>query len=282
VRREGDAESLLVKGNLTVDKGVADWEKKDLADIPAARVREAAITRPDGKTLKVYKEQPGDANFRVADVPKGREVSSEFVANPVAAVLSGLRADDVFPAKDMPAPDKDVYKVAYSTFEGVDVDATIWVKDGKDYAQFAARLDPAAAEAHIGADQARAKAEYDAAVNAANKPAAAVTPAEPKPAAPGGADAKAVEAKPAELPKPAAVSDPAKDKAERLKALNDEVAALNRRFSGWTFALPNYKFSSIDKSMDDMLKPLEDKKPEAKAAAKPAAKPASKPADAKH
>ena len=53
--------------------------------------------------------------------------------------------------------------------------------------------------------------------------------------------------------------------------LNDEVVALNKTFSGWTFVLPSFKFSSIDKSMDDMLKPLEQKKPDAKdAGAKPA------------
>lgn len=289
VRRDGDAQSLLVKGNLTVDKGVADWEKKDLADIAANRVRQVAVARPDGKTLKVYKDQPGDANFKVADVPKGREVSSDFVANPVGAVLSGLRADDVFPGKDVAPPDKDVYKASYSTFDGVDVDATIWVKDGKDYAQFNARLDSAAADARIAADQAKAKADYDAAVQAAagksaeQKPAAAA----PAAAAPAPESKPAEAAKPADVPKPAAVSDPAKDKADRLKALNDEVAALNRTFSGWTFVLPAYKFSSIDKSVDDMLKPLETKKPDAKDAAKPgvpkpAAKPAAKPAGNKH
>ena len=75
------------------------------------------------------------------------------------------------------------------------------------------------------------------------------------------------------------MSDPAKDKAERVKTLSDEVASLNKSFSGWTFVLPNYKFGSFDKSMDDMLKPIE-KKPDAKdakAPVKPAAKPAPKP-----
>src|SRR5262249_3147852 len=93
------------------------------------------------------------------------------------------------------------------------------------------------------------------------------------------AEANAKAASDTEAAKPLAVSDPAKDKEQRLKASNDEVAALNKTFSGWTFVLPGYKFSNVDKSIDDMLKPLEQKKPDAKTApAKAEAKPAPKPA----
>jgi hypothetical protein len=280
VRRDGEAQSLLVKGNLTADKTVAAWERKDVADIAATRLKQVTVTNPDGKALKVYKEHPGDANFKVADVPKGREVSSDFVANTLASTLSALHADDVFPAKDMPPAEK-VYKADYLAFDGLGVGLVAWVKDGKDYAQLSARLDDAAATAHVAADQAKAQADYEAAMQAANTAA--------KPAEPGDKNDKKSDAAPAATAKaaaepiaPLAVTDPAKDKAERLKVLNDEVATLNKTFGGWTFVLPNFKFSNIDKSMDDMLKPLEQKKPDGKdgkpAAAKPPAKAAAAPA----
>lgn len=273
VRREGEAQSLLVKGNLTVDKTVASWERKDITDIAATRFKQVTVTNPDGKALKVYKEQPGDANFKVADVPKGRAVSSDFVANSLGSTLSGLHADDVFPAKDMPPADK-VYKADYLAFDGLDVAMTAWVKDGKDYAQLTAALDNAAATAHVEADQAKAQADYEAAVDAGK--AANAADADKKSAAGAAPDAVAKAA--AEPIAPLAVSDPAKDKAERLKVLNDEVVGLNKTFAGWTFVLPSFKFSNIDKSMDDMLKPLETKKPEAKDANKPApAKPGAPP-----
>ena len=275
VRRDGDAQTVLVKGNLAVEKSVANWEKKDIADIAATRIRQVTVANPDGKTLKVYKDQAGDANFKVADVPKGREVSSEFVANPVGAMLAGLRADDVFPAKDQ-APGDKAYKARYAAFDGLTVDAVAWVKDGKDYVQLTASLDNAAAAAHVDAEQAKAKSDYEAAVQAANKKVA-----EEKPATGAQAEANAKAASDTEVTKPLAVSDPAKDKEEKLKALNDEVINLNKTFSGWTFVLPNYKFSNIDKSIDDMLKPLETKKDAKDAKAAPgaaASKPAPKPA----
>src|SRR5581483_7230396 len=139
VRRDGDAQSWLAKGNIAVAKNTADWEMRDLADIPSNRLKSVTLTNPDGKTLAAAKEQPGDANFKVADVPKGREVSSEFAANGLASTLAGLTADDVFPAKDMPPPDK-VYKAQYAAFDGLVIDVTACDKDGKDYAELAARL----------------------------------------------------------------------------------------------------------------------------------------------
>lgn len=260
VRRAGDAQSWLAGGNLTVAKSMADWEQRTVADIASTRLRSVTLTNPDGKTLKIYKDAQGDANFKVADVPKGREVASEFVANELGSVLAGLNADDVFAAKDMVAPDK-AWKNEYAAFDGLVIDATGWEQGGKDYAQFAAHLDETAANAWVDAEQAKAKAEYDAAVEAANKKVESEKSTT-------GTQAKANAKAASDVAKPLAVSDAARDRSDRIAALNKEIASLNKTFSGWTFALPAYKFSDMAKSMDDMLKPLPEKKPEAKKAAK--------------
>ena len=264
VRRADDAQSWLVKGNLTVAKNTADWEKRDIAEIASSRLKSIALTNPDGKTLKLYKDQPGDTNFKLADVPKGREASSEFAANGLGSVLSGLKADDVFVAKDA-APGGKVYKVEYVAFDGLIVNATGWEQGGKDYAQFAAKFDTAAADAQIVVEQAGARADYEAAVVAASAKVA-----EEKSTT--GAQAQANVKAASEVAKPLAVSDVAKDREQRLAALNQEVEVLNQSFSGWSFVLPSYKFADMTKTMDDMLKPLETKKSETKPAQKPPAK----------
>lgn len=256
VRREGEAQSWLAGGNLTVAKTITDWEQRNLADIASTRLHSVTLTNPDGKVLKVYKDAQGDANFKVADVPKGREVASEFVANELGSVLSGLNADDVFAAKDMAPPDK-AWKDEYAAFDGLTISATGWQQGGKDYAQFVARLDETAANAWVDAEQAKARAEYDNAVEAANKKVA-----EEKSTT--GTQAKANAQAASEVAKPLAVSDVAKDRSDRIAALNKEVAGLNKTFFGWTFALPAYKFTDMSKSLDDMLKPLPEKKPETK------------------
>ena len=256
VRRAGEAQSWLAGGNLTAAKTITDWEQRNLADIASTRLHSVTLTNPDGKVLKVYKDAQGDANFKVADVPKGREVASEFVANELGSVLSGLNADDVFAAKDMAPPDK-AWKDEYAAFDGLTISATGWEQGGKDHAQFVARLDETAANAWVDAEQAKAKTDYDNAVDAANKKVA-----EEKSTT--GTQAKANAQAASDVAKPLAVSDAAKDRSDRIAALNKEVASLNKTFSGWTFALPAYKFTDMSKSLDDMLKPLPEKKPETK------------------
>ena len=249
VRTAGEPVSWLASGTLTVEKGAADWLQKDLVDLAATRIASVAITHADGSHVSVTKNTRGDANYVLADVPKGREAGSEFAINGLASTLAGLRFDDVVPAKDA-APGDAILKAHYTTFDGLVVEAMAWEKDGKDYAQFVASLDAALAEKGIAADQAKAKADYDAAITA---DAAAKK------------DAKAnVDAAPA---KPASVEDPAKDREMRLAALNKEVVDLNAHFGGWTFVLPAYKYANMNKSMADLLKPLEEKK--AASASKP-------------
>lgn len=251
VRRVGDAQSWLTSTTLTVQKNAADWLKKDLADVPAARIESVAVSNAEGKSFKVFKAAEGDANFKLADIPKGREAGSEFAANGLASTLAGLRFDDVVPAKDAAPPDAKTAQARYATFDGLVVEATAWEKDGKHYAQFKASLDAAQADKGIAAAQAKAKADFDTATAAAE---AAKASKDPQPE--GAKDAPI---------KPLAVSDPAKDREERLAARNKEVADLNAHFDGWTFVLPAHKYANIDKSVEDLLKPVEEKKPAAPA-----------------
>jgi hypothetical protein len=251
VRRGGDAQSWLASGTLSVDKKSEDWLRKDLVDIAPARIASVSIAHADGKVVRVAKASEGDANFKLADVPKGREAGSDFTTNGLASTLGGLRFDDVLPAKDAPPGDKPL-KARYAAFDGIVIDVVAWEKDGKDYAQFSASLDPDQAATHITVEQTKAKAEYDTQLAAAEKA---------KGDAAKSADAKA-DANAAEPVKPAAVADPAKDRDEKLAALQKDVADLNARFKDWTYVLPAHKYASINKSVDDLLKPLDDKKAE--------------------
>ena len=237
VRRAGDAQSWLASATLNVDKKSEDWLRKDLADVAATRVASVAITQADGKTVRVAKQAEGDANFKVADVPKGREPGSEFSANGLASTLGGLRFDDVILAKDAAPGDKPL-KARYATFDGLVVDVVAWEKDGKNYAQFVASSDTGQASRSIATQQTE--------TGAAKADAAAAT----------------------EQPKPAA-NDPAKDREQKLAALDKEVADLNARFKDWTYVLPAHKYANMNKSLDDLLKPLDDKKPDAGKSARP-------------
>lgn len=266
VRRDGEARSLLASGNLSIDKNAAAWIRHELIDIDAARIKEVRLTGLDGKTLRVYKEQPADASFKVADVPTGRTLASDFVANSIGSGLSSLRAEDVAAAKDAPPPpdvlaratnaagriaDKHAagaFKVRYLGFGGLVIDVTAWEADGKNLIQLAASNDFAQLDADIAVGQGKSRAAYETAVAAAKLKATEAK-----------ADDAAIEKAAAEVPKPSALTDAARDRGERIAAATRIVADLNKTFDGWTFTVPAYEFANFNKSMEELLKPLETK-----------------------
>lgn len=247
VRRADDTQGWLASGSLAPEKTAADWLGRDLVDIDAARIAEVVLTRPDGKLVRAAKDAEGDANFTLADVPKGREPASEYTVNSLASGLDGLRFDDVVPAAQAMPPEA-ARRARYAAFDGLVVEVLGWEADGKHYERLSAALDEERATRHVESAQSRAKEAHEAA-----KARAATD------ASTAAADGKAAEP----VAVPLAVSDPAKDREERLATLRDEVASLQRRFEGWTFVVPAYKYAGMDKSLDDLLKPLEGKKPAA-------------------
>jgi hypothetical protein len=258
VRRAEDNQSWLAKGNFTVDKTSANWLRRDLVDVATNRIEEVAITA-DGKTLRVFKSKPDDANYTVADIPRGREVSSEFVANGLASVLSGLRFDDVMPAGSAEPGQAKVFDARYRFFDGLEVRAEAWEVDGKDHARFSASVDEARAATAVEAEQAKARSQYETAKAAAEAEAKATAdaakPAEGDTATAVAANAATPAAAPAVPEAPLAVSDPAKDRDERLAKLRTEAEEMNKTFEGWTFVIPSFKYANMNKTMDDMLKP---------------------------
>lgn len=247
IRRPEEKQSWLIGDSLTPAKDAKSWLDTSLTDIPSSRIKEVVLRRPDGKILRVFK-QAGDANFKLADIPKGREMSFDFAANSLGSLLSGLRFEDVMPAGDAAPPtDGKTYQARLTTFDGLIVEIQAWTKDEKHFARLDASLDAALADAGIQSEQAKAKAEYEA--------------KQPK-----NADEQAQKAG---EPAPLAVSDPAKDREQRLAALQSELGRMTPRFTNWTFTLPAYSFSSLEKSLDDFLKPLAEGKPAPKTGRKP-------------
>lgn len=221
VRRAGETQSWLAKGQLVPERNPAEWLARELVDIPSSRVARVSIVR-DGHVLRVERSSAGQVNFALLDVPKGREVASEFVANALASVPAGLRFDDVLPAAQAEPP-AGAIKATYATFDGIVVDVTAWTQDGRHLARIGATFDRAQAERHVAAEQAAHK------IDEAGKEA------------------------------DAAKDDPAKERDERLAALEREATDLAARAAGWTYVLPAYKYANLDKSLDDLLKPVEAK-----------------------
>jgi hypothetical protein len=246
VRRPEDKQSWLAKGNLRIERDPAEWLDKTLADIPSDRIAEIILTRPGGKALRLVKANPSNTLYKVADLPSGRELKDETALNGLASTLAGLTLADVLPEASSPPPGDDkLIKAHYRTFEGLTVDVQAWKQDDKHLARLSATLDQAVADAHIQAEQAKAKADFEAKQKQDNE---------------GAGQGNAEKGAKAPESPPLAVSDPAKDRQQRLDALDQEVKRINQRFGGWRFVIAEYKYANMDKSLEDVLVPAAEKK----------------------
>lgn len=258
VRRPDEAGSLMAAGNLVPERNPSAWLRRELLDIPSSEVREVVLTASDGAALRVYRDGRGQENFAVADVPRGRTVQSEFVANGLASTLSGLVLEDV--ARDDGQAGPPSHRARYALFDGRVVDLQGWHggTDASGNAQpswltVQVEVDEAAAREAILAQlrdeaEAAAAADADGAADAAegDDGADGAGEGEVESEVEGGADPAA--------PAAGAAPDEA-GVAARLAQLQADATALSGRLAGWRYQVPAFKFANIDKDMEDMLQP---------------------------
>jgi hypothetical protein len=114
-RRAGEAQSYLIDRNPDVPRAAAQWVESLIVDIRGDRVREVTITHADGEVVRLSKDSSELANFDVADVPEGRELSYPGVANVVGNALRELNLEDVEPATAPPRKMRPPSSTARST-----------------------------------------------------------------------------------------------------------------------------------------------------------------------
>jgi hypothetical protein len=213
-RRAGEAQSFLIDRNPDVPRAAAQWLESQIVDIRGERVREVTITHPDGDVVHISKTGPELANFEVADVPEGRELSYPGVANVVGNSLRELNLEDVEPADAATTAEATV--VELKTFDGLVVKVTGVERDDASWITLEASADPSQAAAPPAASEAAAEPANDG----------AAAPAE------GAASA---------TPPPAA--DPAA-----------EAARINAKVSGWRYKIASFQYDQLTRRMADLLK----------------------------
>jgi len=101
IRLPGDPQVWLVSGELNADAAVAEWLKKDIADIKDTSIARVAVTHPNGE--KVIVERDG-GKLAVANLPKGAQPVSPYAADEYGRLLTSMTLEDVAPATDKPFP----------------------------------------------------------------------------------------------------------------------------------------------------------------------------------
>lgn len=232
VRRAGEPQSWLINKSIDASGAADQWLRKNVIDVSADRVQSAEVKVGNAKPYTAQKKTRADAEFTVDGLPKGKALSSPSAASSFASALSALTLSDVREASTM--TDKPSAEATIKTFDGLVAQATGWQKDDKHYIALKTSYDPTLAEKF---KVATADTKKDAA--AADKGAA-----DKKDAAANGG-----EGSPPAAEKPAAA--PAKPAAPNVA---EEVNKANAQLNGWVYEIPQYKYDSIFKPLDELIK----------------------------
>ncbi len=92
VRREGEARKLAGFGQRSRSTGRPRTGFARISPTSRRRASRRSTSRgADGKTVRIAKTAEGDANFKLADIAKGREAGSDYAINGLASTLGGLQ-----------------------------------------------------------------------------------------------------------------------------------------------------------------------------------------------
>lgn len=141
IRRPDEDRAWLASGGLAVNDQITDWLRRGIVDIARRDVRAVAVTPSSGQGYAAAREDPeADLVLQVDSdaLPEDRSIDTDAV-NRLASIFASVELTDVRPATDLDLPtERGVASV--STFDGVEVTATIARVDEGSWVVFSARF----------------------------------------------------------------------------------------------------------------------------------------------
>jgi hypothetical protein len=130
VKKPDDAQSWLARGYLTPKPNISDWLNKGIVDIARDRVKGAVVTPATGPGYTLSRDTKDAQDFKLLDLPRGRELAFEGSPDGVAGAIVGFQFDDV--AKADPADYAKAPQSVFNTFDGLAITVKIATK-GMDH-----------------------------------------------------------------------------------------------------------------------------------------------------
>lgn len=230
VRLAGQARSYLASGDFRVENDAREWMVRALEDLRPERVRRVQTLRQGEVEVDISRASKDQNKFTLDALPEGRKLKDDFILTRLANCFSGATFDDVAKADTIDAngPDSVTYRVA--CFDGLVIEAK-GVKQGDNWWW----------GLHAGYEPPpvtpEATAKDETTTTDGSVPAASPEPDAAKP--------ESSAAQPADGSKPAGPS-------EELAA---EIEAMNAKWAGWVYQLPEYKSTLMSSTLESLLAP---------------------------
>lgn len=213
VRMADDEQSWLIDKNPDLPATGGGWLAAELLDIDASRIQSVSIRHEDGETIRLHKTSQDSANYNVADIPEGRELSYATVANGIAGALNDLTLEDVRRSDTGELTTTSVF----TTFDGLEISVRRYTDGDDAWLTLAGSfVAPAVTEVPLGEE-----------------------PAEEEPAE----DEVAIDD----------ASEESSDSADAGTSAEEEAGTINARHAGWQYRIPEYKANLLARRWDDIL-----------------------------
>ncbi len=233
VRRADEDQTWLAQSSLDVKDEITSWIDKNIIGIQRSDIRAADMTPKEGPAYKLSRAGRDESNFTLADLPVGRTAQSDFIVNTPAYALAALSITDVTAAEQVDF--SAAFHASYETFDNIAVDLDLAIAEDGHWIRVQARfIEPQGAIEVVEETEADETGEADETEGAEDRVQA------------GTAD----EAEQAEQ------TDETEDAA--ANSARARVAEINGRVEGWAYSIPEFKYDQFTKTLEDLLKPLED------------------------
>jgi len=139
VRRQGEDQTYLINRDPELATSAVDWLDTEIVNVDGERIQHVTVSRSDGEPLIVSKAVRGQANFTVENIPEGRKIRYDSIANVMGNILESLTLDDVEPLTETT---DEVIVTEFRTFDGLVITARSLERDDSAWASFASAVDP--------------------------------------------------------------------------------------------------------------------------------------------
>ena len=162
VREVGAAQSYLVSADLDLGDQATDWLVKEIVNFSASDIHSVTISHPNGSSLSIEKPSRDASGFTVLNIPEGRELSYDTIADPIGGLLTALTLDDVESATGLDLSDTDPVVARFETFDGIVIEAEAYQLDDVTKVKFRVTADEALANSFSETDESVPDADVQA------------------------------------------------------------------------------------------------------------------------
>jgi hypothetical protein len=155
-RKPHDNQSWLVRSVFEPKSDPGDWMDKSVVNVDRERIQEVDVKPASGAAYVARRNKPGDPDFKLLNLPSGREPSSEAAADGLASALTGFTFNDVLPVGQLDF--SSAARITTKTFDGLVVTANV-IQTGQGYwARLSAEADSSHPDAQKEAREITARA----------------------------------------------------------------------------------------------------------------------------